>query len=644
MFTRRKLLASGTVGGAMLLFPARSLGASPVTSPLPPASIPKYVGELPIPAAMPHAGHRNGITSYEIAVRQVRRQVLPSSLPPTTVWAFGSAAHPGTFGYPGNTINAMVDRPVRVTWINQLTDPGGGFLPPLLPVDQTLHWAYPPGGLTGRDSMPTFPSTPGPYTGPMPIVTHLHGGHTFEESDGYPEAWFLPTARNIPREFARVGSYYDRFREEAEERYGVRWRPGSSTYQYANDQPAATLWYHDHALGVTRVNVYAGLAGFYLLRGGEGDLPDGVLPGPAPALGDPPGKRHYEIPIVIQDRSFNADGSFFFPASRAFAGYAGPYVPDTDVPPIWNPEFLADAIVVNGRTWPVLPVEQRRYRFRFLNGSGDRFLFLKIAADPVRRPAAAALPIWQIGGDGGFLPAPVRSERLLIAPANRFDTVVDFGDVPVGTELWLVNEGPDSPYQGGEPGTDFPPADPGTTGQVLKFVVRPRTGRDRSVPPDQLRLPAPLPLGPAVGTRRLLLSELDSRLPDPDASPISALLGTVAPDGTPIPLRWGDPVTEAPVRGTTEIWALRNDTPDAHPIHVHQVQFEVLGRGPDGSTPPTPAESGRLDTVIVPPGQTTRIKATFDLPGRYVWHCHMISHEDNEMMRPIQVVDKPRQA
>ncbi|WP_344949804.1 multicopper oxidase family protein [Actinomadura miaoliensis] len=603
-----------------------------------PARIPKYVEELLIPLAMPPVGRRGDITEYRIGVRQFRQQVLPRSMPRTTVWGYGSTAHPGTFSYPAHTINARVGRPVRVTWINQLMDSRGDFLPSLEAVDPTLHWANPPGGAARRDSTPVFSSTPGPYRGPVPIVTHLHGGHTLQDSDGYPEAWYLPAARNIPREYARVGSFYDRFRAESEQRFGVRWRPGSATFHYGNDQRATTLWYHDHALGMTRTNVYSGLAGFYLLRGGPSDLPDGVLPGPTPGVGDPRGKRCFDIPIVIQDRSFYADGSLFYPNSRSFAGYPGPYIPATDVPPIWNPEFFGNAMVANGRTWPVLPVEQRRYRLRFLNGCNSRFLILKIAADPVARPARAALSIWQIGSDGGFLPKPVRFEQLRIAPGNRCDTVIDFSKVPVGTELWLINEGPDTTIGRGAPGVDFPPANPQTTGQVLKFVVRPRSGPDRSVPPDQLRLPPFPSLGAAANTRRLVLTEEMSTVSNPTASPIRTLLGTISASDTAVPRMWGDPVTESPILGATEIWALRNDTVEAHPIHLHQVQFQVVGRGPDGTAPPGPGDTGYLDTVTALPRQTTRIKARFDIPGRFVWHCHMLEHEDNEMMRPYEVV------
>ena len=255
----------------------------------------------------------------------------------------------------------------------------------------------------------------------MPIVTHLHGAHTTPESDGYPEAWYLPSATNVPPTYAMRGTLFDQFDRTNTE-------PGTAVFQYPNDQRATTLWYHDHTLGITRLNVYAGLAGFYLIRGGPDDLPTGVLPGPAPAAGDPPGMRYYEIPIVIQDRSFKADGSLFYPDNRAyFEGLQPeqlriPFISEetvpaegvpqgdhddiggagaahgrrvSDIPPIWNPEFFGNAIMVNGRTWPYLEVEPRRYRFRLLNGSNSRFLVLRFNRED--------LSFWQIGNDGGFL-------------------------------------------------------------------------------------------------------------------------------------------------------------------------------------------------------------------------------------------------
>ena len=645
MISRRQLLIAGAAGGAVVLLSPRSSGAAPIRVAQPlldPATIPKYVTGLVIPPAMPPArkGGKHGIDEYQIGVRQFPQQILPPSLPRTTVWGYGSALDKATFNYPAFTINARVDRPVRVTWINQLVDRNGRFLPHLLPVDPTLHWANPPGGIAGRDSTPTFTATPGPYTGPVPMVVHLHGGHSREESDGYPEAWYLPVAKNVPATFAAVGTFYDEFRRKFERRHGIRWQPGTATFHYDNDQRATTEWFHDHTLGMTRQNVYAGPAGFYLLRGGSADLPPGVLPGPAPALGDKPGTRYHEIPIAIQDRSFNPDGSLFYPDSRAFFPddhFPGPYIPTTDVPPIWNPEFFADTIVVNGRTWPKLEVEQRRYRLRLLNGCNARFLVLKIAANPTNRPATAALPIWQIGSDGGFLPHPVELGSLLISPAQRADVIVDFTKVPVGTELFLINEGPDGPFSGA-PGD--PPADPNTTGQVMKFVVGPRVGHDRSVPPDQLRLPRFNALGAATRTRRLTLNEQASQSPGVPDIPVAALLGTVGANGDPVPLRWSDPITERPVLNSTEIWELDNRTVDAHPIHIHEVQFQLVDRvRRDGQViEPLPQESGFIDTVIALPDEITRVKAHFDLAGRYPWHCHILEHEDNEMMRPYEIV------
>src|SRR6185369_10117308 len=176
---------------------------------------------------MPPVAQSDTRDDYEIAVRQFQQQILPPGLPPTTVWGYGSVADPATFNYPAFTIEAQVDRPVQVKWVNGLVDGAGNYLPHLLAVDPTLHWANPPGGIDGRDSTPSFSSTPGPYTGPVPLVTHLHGGHSAEESDGYPEAWYLPAARNIPADYARVGSFYDEFKAKSERTVGAIWEPGS---------------------------------------------------------------------------------------------------------------------------------------------------------------------------------------------------------------------------------------------------------------------------------------------------------------------------------------------------------------------------------------------------------------------------------
>ncbi|HSN77366.1 MAG TPA: multicopper oxidase [Anaerolineae bacterium] len=631
--------------------------------------IPKYQMSLIIPPAMPRtaqlpasgantANAPDVIDYYEIAVRQFRQQILPTGMPQTTVWSYGSANHPNSFNYPAFTIEAGHNHPVRVKWINDLKDPNTGrFLPHILPVDQTLHWANPPGP---RDHHGTSQD---PYMGPVPIVTHVHGAHTGDESDGYTEAWYLPAANNIPSDYFAEGTWYRYFRRKFQSQSGVAWEDGTATFQYPNDQRATTMWYHDHTLGMTRVNVYAGPAGFYLLRGGPDDVVGGVLPGPAPALGDPANLTYYEIPLAIQDRSFNQDGSLFYPDNRAF--FEGlepeqlqiPFMPEyacdghSDIAPMWNPEFFGNTIVVNGRTWPFLNVERRRYRFRFLNGCNSRFLILKFENE---------LPLWQIGSEGGFLPAPVQLGQLLMAPAERADVIVDFSNLPVGATLILRNYGPDEPFGGGVPGVDFEIADPATTGQVMQFRVVAASGPDPSTPPHLLQLPAITPLGPASLTRQVSLNEEDSATvfveeengvieldcaSDTPFGPAAALCGTLTTGGMGQPLLWMDPITENPALNATEVWEIYNFTMDAHPIHLHEVMFEVVNREmfdpmphtPATPRPPEPWETGFKDTVIAYPGEITRIKAKFDLPGLYVWHCHIVEHEDNEMMRPYAV-------
>jgi spore coat protein A len=646
-FTRRELLQSTALVGIGLIAPRgfkRRTYAQVTDGILDPTSITKYAESLIIPPQMPKTDTIKQIDYYEIAVRQFQQQILPSGMPMTTVWSYGSFSHPETFHYPAFTIEAEVRKPVRVKWINDLVDADGDFLPHLLPVDPTLHWANPPGGVAGRDMRPTFDETPDPYVGPVPIVTHLHGGHSAQESDGYAEAWYLPDASNIPDTFAKEGTFYEFFRDEFFDKFGVEWEPGTATFQYDNDQRATTMWYHDHTLGMTRLNVYAGPAGFYLLRRGPGDVPVGVLPGRAPGVGDDPFGRYYEIPLAIQDRSFNHNGSLFYPDSREFFDeFDGPFIPNSDVPPIWNPEFFGNTIVVKGRSWPFLEVEPRRYRFRFLNGCNSRVLILKIIDDlAAERAASAFLPMWQIGADGGFLPSPVMLEQLLMAPAERADVVVDFTGLAVGTEIFLVNEGPDEPFGGGIPGLDFDPADPDTTGQVMQFRVVPLVSKDKSKDPASLSLPAFRPLRAASNTRQVSLNEEGSTVPNFDG-PIAALLGTV--DGVdPVPLRWEDEITENPDLGAVEIWEMYNFTEDAHPIHIHEVQFQVVGREPiEGGVirPPELWETGFKDTVIAYPGEIARVKAPFDRPGLFVWHCHIVEHEDNEMMRPYHIGPVP---
>jgi len=545
---------------------------------LDPATIPKYVTPLVIPPQMPKSPVASPLNTapqpaadYNIAVRQFRQQILPAGFGATTVWSYGLAedavpalapAPNSTFNYPAFTVENTSGVPTSVRWINDLVDAGGNYLPHLFPIDQTLHWANPPatGCLDGSDRTDCRTLNPTNYTGPVPMVTHVHGSHVNAESDGYPEAWWLPAANNIPAGYARTGTLFDQFDI-------TNTVPGSAFFAYENDQPAATIWYHDHSLGITRVNVYAGPAGFWLIRGGaNGDAAidnvatatanDGVLPGPAPTLagGDPNFNASVraairEIPVVIQDRSFNADGALFYPDNRAFfeglnvpllppqipgAGTLDiPFIPDSDIAPIWNPEFFANTMVVNGNTWPQLEVAPALYRLRLLNGCNSRTLNLSLfqmASDT----QLAERPFFQIGGDQGFLPAvvllqtgislplpgdgtipllpapaPDAMQALLMGPAERADVLVDFSGLADGTVVRIFNTGPDAPFGG------FPdvPADPGTTGQVMQFVVNSALTQPAdaaATPPQNLVLPAEPAVGPAVATRQLTLNEEES--------------------------------------------------------------------------------------------------------------------------------------
>ncbi len=682
-YSRRTFVAwVGGVGAGFYLF-GRLPGLSAPTAlaqipggTLDPAVVPKFVSPMLIPPVMPRAAtiRQPGgkpLDYYEISMRQIRQQILPAGLPETTVWGYGAVAAENSRGLlihnaPSLTIEALWNRPVRVKWINDLVDGSGTYLPHLLPVDQTLHWANPPGGTAGRDRRPTFAETPGPYTGPVPIVTHVHGAvGVADDSDGYAEAWYLPAAGDIPPDYATEGTWYDFFAGKAAGAYGIEWGPGYATFQYPNENRASTIWYHDHALGMTRLNVYAGPAGFYLIRGG----PDGdaavldsrtglaaSLPGPAPRENDkfPPNKPYREIPIAIQDRSFNEDGSLFYPDSRTFFdGLVEEFIPDGPFSPIWNPEFFGNTIMVNGNTWPFLAVEQRRYRFRFLNGCQSRFLILDFAGIP-------GVEAWQIGNEGGFLAALVNvtadeGNRLLMGLAERADVIVDFTNVPAGSYV-LGNVGPDEPFGGGIPGDDFPVADPATTGQIMQFNVVPAAGADTTTPPQFLQLPSLTPLPAETVTRPLALIEKADEGEDADGEevegPVEALLGTVE-NGVPEEKLWMDAVTENPAIGATEVWEFYNATADAHPMHVHEVTFEVVNRQNllldeegevaepiqlvGGVSGPEASESGFKDTVIAYPGQVTRVRARFDTPGQFVWHCHIVEHEDNEMMRPYRI-------
>ncbi len=585
---------------------------APPIGPLDARQQPKFVNALPNPfdnVAVPDTKTYPGADYYHMRMVEVRQDlglIDPDTGKPllTTVWAYGPAGGKAT--YPGPTIvarstlapnSAKPGRPIKVLWENALPEQH------LLPVDTTVHCG--PDARQQHSHCRPFVRT----------VVHLHGGHVPDHSDGYPEAWYSPG-------FKEKGPHWSR-----------------QVYDYPNDQEATMLWYHDHAMGITRLNVYAGLAGLYVIRDDNEDRLQraGHLPAAA-----------YDIPLVIQDRSFKRDGSLHYIAdvgeheTRQEAKEATETArnkplardPVTGKPsPSIEPEVFGDTILVNGKVWPVLEVEPRKYRFRILNGSNARFYRLSLDSGQ---------PFVQIGADGGFLNAPVTLSHLLLAPAERADVIVDFSDPRLPGKTVVLRNDARTPYPNGDE------VDPDTTGQVMAF----RVTRPRNIAIPGIELPRALraPIAPhdvrLAKPRELLLTEGEDAF-----GRVKPMLGT-AERG---PLGWDAPITETPKAATTEIWRIINTTPDAHPVHLHLVFFQVVDRqkfdvasfvpgkpetlkrlGP--LMAPPPQEAGWKDTVIVNPGEALRLIARFDRPGLYVWHCHILEHEDHEMMRPYRVL------
>ena len=760
---------SGLLG--MVLTATTSIAQPLPGGTLDPTTIPKYVTPLVIPPVMNKAPGATA-NDYDIAVRQFQQQILPGGIwatlpgcagqnctfPATTVWSYGPDADPtpvvapdpgSQFNYPAYTIENLSGMTTTVDWMNELvadpdkckTAPMSGacnYISHITPVDRSLHWANPE-QLTCANPAKTKDCRPNPangsilqkpYTGPVPIVTHVHGAHVGPESDGYPEAWWLPNASNIPKGYATTGTLVNQYGAPTNN------APGVGSFSYPNTQPSTTLWYHDHSLGMTRNNVYAGPAGFWLIRdsgGGETGLVSGTLPGPAPTAGqavlalnvpgDPVRAAIREIPIVIQDRSFNKDGSLFYPDNRAFfeglktGALKIPFIGDSnkkmsDIAAIWNPEAFFNVMVVNGVSWPTLEVEPDLYRFRLLDGCNSRFLNLSLQAMNSAGTVLGEVPFYQIGAEQSLLPKVVKIETgfrtvlpgdgtvpaaspaaspetaLLMGLAERADVIVDFSNLPAGTtRVRMINTAPDAPFGG------FPdvPADPGTTGQVMEFALIADTpiGENFTAPQD-LVLSLPDATDPAnsaspfAGARDMALLEEESVLvcatisPNgkigydtnamPDQAnpgtcvnangalaasvpfaPKAAVLGINGAAGGSVTL-WSDPLVTKPALDSTETWELWNWTVDGHPIHLHLVKFKVVNREAfDPATgvlsgtvnPPEATEAGWKDTVIAYPGEVTRVNATFDIAGLYVWHCHIVEHEDNEMMVPFCVENGP---
>lgn len=536
----------------------QSLSAQMITTLLDPMSQTKFINPLPRPSVLQPTSPGNyvvDITQFEQHLGLYDASGAPLK---TTVWGYNGS-------YPGPTIEAFKDQGVTVKWRNELVDPDNYPLEHLLPVDESLIDYDPSGGI--------------------PIVTHLHGGHTEAASDGNPQAWFTPGFGQTGKTFVKQDYYYE------------------------NDQEAATLWYHDHTMGITRLNVYAGLAGFYLLRDNwENSL---NLP-----------KGDYEVPLAIQDRSFYSDGSLYYPSNPFPVEQGGGILP----------EMFGDFILVNGAVWPFLDVEPRKYRLRLLNGSDSRFYELFLPG----------VDFYQIGSDGGLLNSPVMTNRIVIGPGERIDVIVDFSAV-AGQNLILRNNAR-SPYPFGVT------PNPRTSGQIMAFrVATTLTAPDTSVLPTNLR-PSPIAaLGNSSKTRQLILSEgMD------EYGRLKPMLGTVE-DG---PLEFMEEITENPAMNAVEEWEIYNTTPDAHPVHLHLVHFQVMNTqkfnvkkfipGDPGSIQllgqpgkPSAVDAGLKDTFVILPGEVARVKALFDKEGLYVWHCHILSHEDYDMMRPFYVGEMP---
>jgi spore coat protein A len=518
-----------------------------IVNPANPDTVPKFVDPLPIPPVLQPVHIVDGEPFYEVRMLQNQQQ-LHRDFPPTTIWGYNGL-------YPGPTIEARRNHPIKVHWINDLPTT------PLLTVDTSIH---------GAES----------FRPAVRNVVHQHGGNTPAAFDGTPDQWYTPGLTEIGPAFV------------------------TDIFEYPNRQPAATLVYHDHAIGVTRLNVYAGLEGFYLVH----DRTEEKLPLP---------REPFDIPLLIQDRTFNSDASLFYPSS-------------------WVPEFFGNTILVNGKVWPFLNVEPRRYRFRFANVSNSRFYRLRI--DP-------ALPFHVIGTDDGLLEHPVTVNEFVLGPAERVEAILDFTDHRDGT-FTVTNSAP-SPFPDGDPPDQ-------NTSLIMQFrVVLPLSSPDRSRIPRCLADVDDLDPRKAVRTRDLTLNERMEQMED-GSERLILLLGTRNLTGRPQPYTWGDSTTEYPILNTIEIWRLINTTIDTHPIHLHLVHFQILDRQPfdvdrlnttgelvftGPSLPPEPYERGFKDVVRANPGEVTRIIARFgDFAGPYAWHCHILEHEENEMMRRMEIV------
>lgn len=503
--------------------------AAPKVPLLNPTSLTRFVDALPVPPTAratdkrTHPAYPGRTLPYYRMEMRAFKAHLHRDLPATPMWGYNGLS-------PGPTIDTMRGEPLLVDWINAL--PARHFLP----IDHTIHGAE-------RDKPE------------VRAITHVHGARVSAANDGYPEDWYIPGH--------------------------------SALYHYPSAQDAATLWYHDHAMGITRLNIYAGLFGTFIVRDAEEQ-----------ALGLPSG--NFDIPLVLCDRLIAKDGQLYYPVSD-----------DPSAP--WVTECHGNAVLCNGKLYPFLEVEPRRYRLRLINVANTSFFDLSLSPQ---------LAFKQIGSDQGLLPAPLERSRIELYPAERADVVVDFTGL-AGQSVQLHHQ----------------------SEAIMEFRVRGEARHDSATLPATLRAIKRIDPASAVRDRQLTLGEQD----DASGNAMAMLLGGK---------HWSDPVTENPRQDSIETWSFVNLTGDAHPIHLHLVRFQIVDRRPfdlfawnadrtlkytGPAQPPPPHEAGWKDTIRADPGMVTRIAMRFEgEPGRYVWHCHFLEHEDNDMMRPYQLL--PAQA